>query len=261
MAAVRNILALNDPDPKEMSIVEHLDELRRRLIVCIAVITGGSFVGWFFLKKPVFLLLEGPLLPYLQARNRTGHPLVAGFILNKITDAFVLEIKLSIAIGVALTLPVLLYQLWMFIAPAVSVQARRYAVPFVLVGIVLFAIGGVVGYFVFPRVVQFLVGQANGLGTGLEFLLTVSDYVTQFALVMVIFGAVFELPVVLSFLGLIGVVSSRFLRAKRRYAAMLGLIMAMIITPGADPITPFITAAVVYLLYEVSIISVRMMHR
>jgi sec-independent protein translocase protein TatC len=78
---------------------------------------------------------------------------------------------------------------------------------------------------------------------------------------MLIFGAVFELPVVLTFLAMIGAVSSRFLRAKRRYAAMIGLVVAMIITPGADPITPFVTAAVVYLLYEFSIILVRAIHR
>ncbi len=260
MASVRNILALSDPDPKEMTIVEHLEELRHRLIVCIVAITLGSFVGWF-LKEIVFLWLEGPLLPYLQPKKGT-HPLVSGFILPKLTDAFVLELKISIAIGVAITLPVLLYQTCMFIAPAVSVQARRYAVPFVLIGIVLFIVGAGVGYLVFPRVVQFLVSQAGGLGgEGITFLLTVSDYVTQFTLVLVIFGAVFELPVALTFLAMLGVVSSRFLRNKRKYAGMIGLIVAMIITPGADPITPFITAAVVYLLYEISIVSVRMIHR
>lgn len=260
MASVRNILAINDPDPKEMTIVEHLEELRHRLIVCISVITLGSVVGWFF-KTAVFDLLSAPLTPYLNSKHKASHPLVSGFILPKLTDAFVLELKISIAIGIALTLPVLLYQLWMFIAPAVSMQARRYAVPFVLVGILLFVIGGGVGYLVFPRVVQFLVGQANGLGNSVTFLLTVGDYVTQFALVLIIFGTVFELPVVLTFLAMIGVVSSRFLRSKRKYAGMIGLILAMIITPGADPITPFITAAVVYLLYEISIVSVRMIHR
>jgi len=95
----------------------------------------------------------------------------------------------------------------------------------------------------------------------LQFLLTLSDYIAQLALVMLVFGAVFELPVVLTFLALIGVTSSRWLRSKRKYAAMIGLIGAMIITPGADPITPFITGAVVYLLYEFSIISVRLIHR
>ena len=257
---VRNVLALSDPDPKEMTIVEHLEELRHRLIVCILAITVGSAAGWF-LKEKVFLWLEGPLLPYLHAKKGHQAP-VSGFFLPKLTDAFVLELKVSIAIGIAITLPVLLYQLWMFTAPAVSVRARQHVVPFVLTGILLFIIGGGVGYLVFPRVVQFLVSQAGGLGgEGITFFLTVGDYVTQFALVLIIFGAVFELPVVLSFLALIGVVSSRFLRSKRRYAGMIGLILAMIITPGADPITPFITAAVVYLLYEISIISVRLMHR
>lgn len=257
---VRNVLALNDPDPKEMTIVEHLEELRHRLIVCIIAITAGSALGWFF-KQAVFIWLEGPLLPYLNAK-KGHHPLVSGFFLPKLTDAFVLELKISIAIGIAITLPVLLYQTWMFTAPAVSVHARRHVVPFVLTGILLFIIGGGVGYLVFPRVVQFLVSQAGGLGgEGLTFFLTVSDYVTQFALVLIIFGVVFELPVVLTFLAMIGAVSSRFLRSKRRYAGMIGLVLAMIITPGADPITPFITAAVVYLLYEISIISVRLIHR
>jgi sec-independent protein translocase protein TatC len=255
MASVlRNFLAINDPDPKEMTIVEHLEELRRRLIVCIVVVMAGSGVGWFF-KESAFNFLIVPLKPFT-----TRHSQPVEFILTKLTDAFVVELKISIAIGVALVLPVLLYQTWMFVAPAIAVQARRYAVPFVLLGIGLFIAGAGVGYAVFPRVVQFLVSQQHSLPEA-QFLLTVGDYVSQFALVMLIFGAVFELPVVLTFLAMIGAVSSRFLRAKRRYAGMIGLVVAMIITPGADPITPFITAAVVYLLYEFSIILVRAIHR
>jgi sec-independent protein translocase protein TatC len=253
-SVVRNFLALNDPDPKEMTIVEHLEELRRRLIICIAVVTAGSFVGWFF-RESAFNFLIVPLKPFTGSKAHHVE-----FILTKLTDAFVVELKISIAIGVALVLPVLLYHTWMFVAPAVSVHARHYVVPFVVLGIGLFIAGAGVGYAVFPRVVQFLVSQQNSLQQA-QFLLTVGDYVSQFALVMLIFGAVFELPVVLTFLAMIGAVSSRFLRAKRRYAGMIGLVVAMIITPGADPITPFVTAAVVYLLYEFSIILVRAIHR
>ena len=257
MASVlRNFLAINDPDPKEMTIVEHLEELRRRLIVCIVVVMAGSGVGWFF-KESAFNFLIVPLKPFTTRHSQDEH---VQFILTKLTDAFVVELKISIAIGVALVLPVLLYQTWMFVAPAIAVQARRYVVPFVVLGIGLFIAGAGVGYAVFPRVVQFLVSQQHSLPQA-QFLLTVGDYVSQFALVMLIFGAIFELPVVLTFLALIGAVSSRFLRAKRRYAGMIGLVVAMIITPGADPITPFITAAVVYLLYEFSIILVRAIHR
>jgi sec-independent protein translocase protein TatC len=237
-----------------MTIVEHLEELRRRLIICIAVVTAGSFVGWFF-KESAFNFLTVPLKPFTVGKAHHVE-----FILTKLTDAFVVELKISIAIGVALVLPVLLYHTWMFVAPAVSVHARHYVVPFVLLGIGLFIAGAAVGYAVFPRVVQFLVSQQSSIKQA-QFLLTVGDYVSQFALVMLIFGAVFELPVVLTFLAMIGAVSSRFLRAKRRYAAMIGLVVAMIITPGADPITPFVTAAVVYLLYEFSIILVRAIHR
>lgn len=248
MASVRNVLALNDPDPKEMTIVEHLEELRGRLIICLITVMAGSAVGWF-VKRPVFDLLTKPL-------DRYNIPIIVG----KLTDGFVIELKVAIAVGIFIGLPVLLYQAWMFIAPAVSVDARRYVVPFVLLGILLFVIGVIVGYLVFPLVVKFLVGQVNNL-PGVKPLLQAGDYIAQFALVLVVFGAVFEMPVVMSFLAQIGVVSSRWLRSKRKQAAILGLICAMIITPGADPVTPFVTACVVYLLYEFSIIMVRAIHR
>src|SRR5437763_15025332 len=173
-SVVRNFLAINDPDPKEMTIVEHLGELRRRLIICITVVTAGSLVGWFFVN-PAFSLLVNPLRPYFPTKN---HPNGVELVAGKLTDPFVIELKVAIAIGVALGLPVLLYQLWMFVAPAVAVQARRYAVPFVLLGIGLFVVGATVGYMVFPRVVQFLVSQQHSIPQA-QFLLTVGDYVSQ----------------------------------------------------------------------------------
>ncbi len=254
MAKARNILALNDPDPKEMSVVDHLDELRRRLIVCILTVSIFSVVGWFAAGS-VFDLLAAPLNPYAHGPN------AAKLVFGTLTSGFLIKIRIAVAVGVAIGLPVLLYEIWMFVAPAIAVHTRRYVVPFVSLGVVLFAIGIIVGYLLFPRVVQFLVSQGNSLPGSHEFLLQIDAYVAQFALVLIVFGAVFELPVVLTFLAMIGVTSSRFLRSKRKYAAMIGLIGAMIITPGADPITPFITAAVVYLLYEFSIISVRLIHR
>lgn len=252
MASVRNVLALNDPDPKEMTIVEHLEELRYRLIVCLITITAGSVVGWF-VKEYVWNLLAAPMTHYEKSIG-------ARLVLGSLTDPFVIEIKIAIAVGIALVLPVLLYQGWMFVAPAVSVHARRYAVPFVLLGIVLFIIGVIVGYLVFPLVVRFLLGQAGNFH-GAQALIQISSYVGQFALVLLVFGVVFEMPVVMSFLAQIGIVSSRWLRSKRKQAGILALICAMIITPGADPITPFVTACVVYLLYEFSIIMVRAIHR
>ena len=255
MARARNFLALSDPDPKEMSVVDHLDELRHRLIICILTITLGSIVVAFFVIH-VFSILVVPLNPYLN-RPGQGHVIIT---LPSLTAGFTLYLKLAVAEGVVLGLPVLLYQIWMFVAPAVSIHARRYVVPFVVTGITLFLIGGTIGFFIFPRVVGFLVG-VGGQFHGTQFILPIDSYVSQFALIVVIFGVVFELPVVLTFLAMIGVTSSRWLRSKRKYAAMIGLISAMVITPGADPFTPFITAAVVYILYEASIISVRLLHR
>jgi len=247
MARLDNILALSDPDPKEMSVVDHLDELRRRLIVCIGVVTVGSVIGWFFKEKVISLVLAPIRRPGVIASVHT------------LQEGFSLEIKISVIIGIMLCLPVLLYEFWMFVAPAVAPRSRHYAVPFVLVGIVMFLIGSFFGYLLFPRLSTFLIGQAQNLG--LTPVLTVGDYVGTFALVLIIFGAIFELPVILNFLALIGVISSRWLRSKRKFALMIGLIGAMIITPGADPFTPFVTAGIVYLLYEMSIISVRLQHR
>lgn len=251
MVVLRNVLALHDPDPKSMLLVEHLGELRRRLAICMATVFLGGIAGWW-VKSAVFALLVGPIAPY----KKEGVHLV----LARLTDGFIINLKIAVVVGLALGLPVLLYQLWMFVAPAVDVKARRYVVPFVLLGVLLFAAGVSLGYALFPLVVRFLIGQGLGLGSNTQFLLQIGDYVAQFALVLLVFGAVFELPLVITFLAAIGLVSSHTLRTKRSYAFFAGLIAAMIITPGADWITPLVMAGVIYLLYEMSIVMVRLIH-
>jgi Sec-independent protein secretion pathway component TatC len=103
MAAPRGLLGLNDPDPKEMTIVEHLGELRRRRSICISVITAGSIAGWFFIS-PVFHLLVNPLLPYSASATQ---PDGVQIMLGKLTDAFAIKVKIALASGIALSLPVL----------------------------------------------------------------------------------------------------------------------------------------------------------
>jgi sec-independent protein translocase protein TatC len=178
---------LSNDDRKETTLIEHLEELRWRLGVCLCAVVADSIAGWF-LVRPLFTLLVAPPVRY-------GVPLV----LSRLTDPFVLEVKLALAVGLALALPVLLAPTWLFVAPAIAVQARRYVLPMVALGLVLFVLGAGVGYTLFPMVVRSL--------------LQVGDYVTQFALVLMVFGAIFELPLVLAALAQLGVVSSHQLAA------------------------------------------------
>jgi sec-independent protein translocase protein TatC len=255
MAVVRTFFSFpetfTNADPKEMTLAEHLEELRGRLIICLCAVGMGTVVGWFQVR-PLFHLLVAPLLPYRRAGVR--------LVLGRLTDSFTIELKLALVAGVVLALPVLLYQTWLFVAPALAVPARRYVAQFLVLGVVLFALGASAGYAAFPLVVRFLTGQASNLADT-QLLLQVADYVAQFALVLLVFGLIFELPLALALLALLGVVTSRSLCRRRRQAALIGLIVAMIITPGADPLTPLVTGTAIYLLYESGILLVRAMHR
>ena len=146
----------------------------------------------------------------------------------------------------------------MFIAPAFEVETRRYTVPFVGLGVVLFAIGATIGYFVFPRYLSFLVGIG---GDSVKYLPTANDLLDQYALILLIFGGVFELPIVLAMLARVGIISSALLRRKRKVAFFAALFAGMIITPGADPFTPLIIGVLLVMLYEFSIVLIRFGHR
>src|SRR5947209_4666233 len=168
------VLALDDPDPKEMSIIEHLEELRSRLIVALIAISLTSVVGWF-LFDPVLGILER-LLPQQD---------VAAIFRNKlfvttITGAFTFRLKVAVIIGIMLAVPVWLYELWMFIVPAVEVRVRRYIVPFVAFGMILFAAGAALGYNVLPLAMRFMLTIA---GSKIQYFPSANEYLSQVALV------------------------------------------------------------------------------
>lgn len=252
MGLTRGFLALNDPDPKNMTVIEHLEELRGRLFVCVIVVCVAT-VASLLLYNFLIALLVNPLKPVAQ--HMLGGNIL---VFTKPTDALFLRIKLAIIPGLVFSLPVLLYELWMYVAPAFELDTRRYVVPFVGLGLVLFAIGATIGYLIFPRYLGFLVGVA---GPDVKYLADANSLLNQFALIILIFGGVFELPIVLTLLSRVGILSSSMLRRKRKMWVFVALFGGMIITPGADPFTPLIVGVLLMILYEFSIILIRFGHR
>ncbi|HXT37909.1 MAG TPA: twin-arginine translocase subunit TatC [Chloroflexota bacterium] len=247
----RRFLALGDPDPKNMTVIEHLEELRRRLFVCVIVAVVASLISLIFYDFMISLLIH-PL--------KGVHNLAIGdkLIVTSITGGLFLRIKLALVPAAIICLPVWLYEFWMFIAPAFEIDTRKSVVPFVGLGLILFLIGASIGYFVFPRYFGFLVGIG---GSDVAYLPDANSLLNQYAIILLLFGAVFELPIVLIMLALVNIVSSNLLRRKRKIAYFAALFGGMIITPGADPVTPLIVALLLILLYEFSIILIRFKHR
>jgi sec-independent protein translocase protein TatC len=251
MAVSHSFLALNDPDPKNMTVIEHLEEVRKRLFVCIIVTTIASIGGLFFYEQILSILITP--IHHISTVAFGGKLAV-----STVTGGLFLRIKLALLPAAVVSLPVWLYQFWMFIAPAFEVETRRYVVPFVGLGMVLFIMGASIGYLVFPRYFSFLAGIG---GKDIVFIADANNILNQFAILLLLFGAVFELPIVLTLLSRVNIVSSPLLRRKRKIAFFASLFAAMIITPGADPITPLIVSGLLIILYEFSIILIRLSHR
>jgi|ERR1051326_7893806 sec-independent protein translocase protein TatC len=234
-----------------MSLVEHLEELRKRIIICAITIALGSIVGFIFWKQIMnFLLIPLPATSNALTAPDGAVKLVA----SGIGEPFSVALKLSVAVGIGLGAPVLLYQLWAFVSPGLTKKERRWAGPFVLIGVLLFLIGLAVGFVTLRFPVNFLIdfGKDNFLE-----LVTADSYFTFVAFFMLAFGVVFELPLVLTFLAQVGIVSSKLLRSKRAVALVVLWILSTFITPGTDPYSPIVLGTAMTILYELSIILIR----
>ncbi|MBW2141503.1 MAG: twin-arginine translocase subunit TatC [Deltaproteobacteria bacterium] len=240
---------VDSQDGARMPFLGHLEELRRRLIICFLAIGIGFAVSYYF-SKPIFRILIRPLIDALPEGDR--------LIYTNLPEAFFTYLKLGLWGGIILALPVIFYQLWHFVAPGLYRNERRYFIPFVFWSCVLFIVGAVFGYFiVFPLGFRFFLGFAD---ESIQALPAVAQYFSFSLKLLFGFGLIFELPVVMVFLAKMGLVNAPFLARQRKYAFLLIFVVGAILTPP-DVISQVLMALPLMFLYEVSIFLVRLVWR
>jgi len=229
-----------------MSLIEHLEELRRRLIVVVISVLGGAVVG-FFLSRPVLILLRDRLPEGQQ------HLIFLGP-----ADAFGAQLKIAGFLGIAIAMPVILFHVWRFVTPGLTKRERRFIWPVMLAALLLFALGVGIGFIIIPYALNFLLSFAEGLA---DPNLTIDGYIGFVTTMLLAFGIVLEFPIVLVGLARVGILSYKRLAAQRRLAIVGITVFAIVITPGGDPISPIILGSVMYLLFEGSLLVIRLMRR
>jgi sec-independent protein translocase protein TatC len=238
-----------DPD-EQLTLFEHLDELRARIMWAVIAVAVGVVVAAVFNSKVFALLLrplkEVPNLPASSYQITTFSP----------AEPFMVSLKVWVVAGLIMASPFLIWQLWAFVGPAFTSTEKKYFYPVVIATTLLFLGGVVFGYLVvLPKGLQFLLGFGSG---NFNVQQRASDYFTFVALFILAFGAVFEMPVVLVLLAKVGVLDDVFLRKNRRWAILINAIVAAVITPSQDAFSMLAMFFPLVILYEVSIPLARM---
>jgi len=239
-------------EDSRMSLVGHLQELRRRLLISLMALIVVTLVVAVAAYHPIFHLLRQPYCD-LPANKRTGG-IGCQLIFTHPTDAFFVRLKVSLIAGVLLSAPVWLSQLWGFITPGLHQHERRWATTFLLASLTLFAMGATVAYLVLRPALNVLLGFG---GDGVVALLEVTQYLSFITTILLIFGVSFEFPLVIVLLNLAGVLSSARLRSSRRVAIFLLFLFAGVATPTQDPVTMLALAVPLCLLFEASVLVTR----
>lgn len=237
-----------------MTLIEHLEELRARLVRMVAAFVVGAVIAWF-VYDPILHLLITPLRKLPEAGSLISR---GKLIFTSPPEAFFIRLKLVSFAGLVIALPVILWQMWRFVAPGLYSHEKRYAVPFVAASMLLFASGVGLAFYSLPKALAFLVAFG---GEGIELLPRASEYLSFVMLLIVAFGVTFEFPLLLIALSLIGVLDSQKLRTGRKIAWVSMLIVAAVVTPTQDPFTMMLLAVPMALLYEGTILTVRFMKR
>jgi sec-independent protein translocase protein TatC len=237
------------PQPDSMTLVEHLTELRKRVLVCAVtfVITGTAA----FLLYPWILSFLSH--PYCQIS-----PHHCNFFVTGPLDPLALRVKIAAYGGLALAAPVLLWEFWRFVTPGLNRNEKRYAIPFIIASIFLFALGAVVAYVTFPHALSWL--RSIG-GPTLTQILDPIKYLSLILLLMTVFGLTFEFPVLLVSLELAGVVTPKKLSSWRRWAIVGIVVVAGVVTPSSDPFSMMALAIPMYVFYELSIVIGKILGR
>jgi sec-independent protein translocase protein TatC len=227
-----------------MTFMDHLVELRSRLIKGAIAVAVTTVLAFFFYQDILTILAD----PYVEAVEGDR---LAFF---QPTEAFTLALRISLWSGVVLASPVIIYQVWRFVGPALTARERRYVIPLSGVLSLLFVGGVVVGYLVLPLTLQLLVN----FGTDLLEPTIGAEFYLRFAMrFLLAFGIAFEFPVFLFAAAVLGIVTSQRLRNGRRYAVAIIIIGAALLTPGGDPLTLLLLSSPLYILYELTILAIR----
>ena len=237
-----------------MTLIEHLEELRARIFKMVIAVAVTSIASWFFYDRILSFLIE----PITRLPSASQFVTRGKLVFFSPQEAFFVRIKVVSVTGIALALPVILWQAWRFVVPGLHKHERRYAIPFVLVSSALFAAGIAVAFAMLPAALRVL--TAFG-GSELVIVPRASEYLSFLLLLIFAFGATFELPVIVLALTLAGVVSTAVLRKGRRWAYVIILVVAAVVTPTPDPINMCLLAAPLLLLYEGTILVARLLKR
>jgi sec-independent protein translocase protein TatC len=236
-----------------MSLLQHLEELRKRIVYSVAAIGVCFLACWYFAQEKIYPLMEKPIREVLR-QHHLGDKLA---YLNP-TEPFNLYLKIGLMTGIFVASPVVLYQVWAFIAPGLYRHEKRFVLPFLFLSVGLFLGGGFFGYkVVFPVAMDFLIGTYGG---DFNAVITINEYTKVFLTIILGLAVIFELPIVLGFAGMMGVVSAKFLFKHIRGAVLICVTVAAILSPTTDIMNLAIYSAPMVLLYIMSIGVVWLVH-
>jgi sec-independent protein translocase protein TatC len=228
-----------------MTFTAHLEELRSRLLKCLIAV-GIGFFGSYFFKEEFFQVLSRPLL---KAMGDKGTMIFTG-----VPEPFFVYLKVALVAGIFFTAPIIIYEIWAFIAPGLYVQEKRYVVPFVFFSSLLFLLGALFAYFVVcPFGFRFLLGFA---AHNIQPMLAIKEYFSFSTKLLLAFGFVFQLPLFIVFLSKAGIVTPETLSRQRKYVILLIFAVAAFLTPP-DVATQFMMAVPLLALFEIGIIMAR----
>lgn len=236
------------PGPNEMTLLQHLAELRQRLIVCLVAFVVAAICTYIFYPHILNLLKE----PLCRANPHNCGLHVIGAV-----EGLGARLNLTAVGGLVFSSPVILFQFWRFVTPGLKSHERRYALPFVLASLCLFAFGVFVAWVVLPHALKFLISSAGGV----QPVLTVANYVSLVLTLFAIFGAMFEFPVVLVGLEAGGVLHPAQLSKWRRVAIIAITVIAAVVTPSSDPFSMLALAVPMLVFYEASIVIGRLLKK
>lgn len=245
-----------DPDESRMTLVEHLTELRTRLVKSVIALSIATVAAFIFFG-PILAFLKRPYCD-LPADLRFGGAEDCQLFVNGILDQFLIRMRVSLMAGAVVSSPVWLWQVWQFVTPGLHPRERRWAVPFVASSVLLFAAGAAFAYFTLANGLRFLLGVG---GDGITSILTVDKYLGFVTLMLLAFGVSFEFPLLMIFLNIVGVTPTPKLRKWRRGMYFGLCVFAAIITPSQDPFTFLAMWIPLCLSYEFVIVFGRLRDR